>query len=193
MIAIWPTPECDSPGVICDAPESREVRLPCAHMTEVLIRRASEQDHSAVVQLRREWTAEQLGDRSDPTFDERLTAWLERERSRRIIWLAIADGRPVGMMNLAIFERMPRPGRAPSHWGYLGNAFVLAAYRNQGIGSQLISAVLGYADENSFARVVLSPSERSIPFYERVGFGPANGLMLRTPPHTTTGNAPRPT
>jgi GNAT superfamily N-acetyltransferase len=162
-------------------------------MTEVLIRRAGDQDRAAVVRLRREWTAEQQGDRADPTFDERLTAWLERERSRRIIWLAIADSRPVGMMNLAIFERMPRPGRPPSHWGYLGNAFVLAAYRSQGIGSQLITAVLGYADENGFARVVLSPTDRSIPFYERAGFGPANGLMLRTPPRTTTDNAPRPT
>jgi GNAT superfamily N-acetyltransferase len=85
------------------------------------------------------------------------------------------------MINLAIFERMPQPGRPPSHWGYLGNAFVLAGYRNQGIGSRLISALLGYADENGFARVVLSPSQRSIPFYQRAGFGPANGLMLRTP------------
>jgi hypothetical protein len=31
-------------------------------------------------------------------------------------------------------------------------------------------------------RVVLSPSERSIPLYERAGFGPADALMLRTPP-----------
>jgi len=150
-------------------------------MTEVLIRLAGDHDGAAVARLRREWTAEQEGDRTDPSFDERLTAWLERERSRRIVWLAIADGRPVGMMNLAIFERMPRPGRAPSQWGYLGNAFVLAAYRNQGIGGQLVGAVLSYADENGFARVVLSPSERSIPFYERAGFRAADGLMLRTP------------
>jgi GNAT superfamily N-acetyltransferase len=151
-------------------------------MTEVLIRRSGDEDRAAVVRLRREWTAEQQGEPMDPTFDERLTAWLAREQSRRIIWLALANDRPVGMMNLAIFERMPRPGQPPSHWGYLGNAFVLAGYRSQGIGSRLISAVIGYADENGFARVVLSPSERSIPFYERAGFGPANGLMLRTPP-----------
>ena len=69
----------------------------------------------------------------------------------------------------------------PARWGYLGNAFVLAAYRNQGIGGQLLDAVLGYASENGFARVVLSPSERSIPFYERAGFGPADALMLWTP------------
>ena len=163
------------------------VRVRCAHMAEAVIRRAEDADLAAIARLRREWTQEQEGDRGDPTFDERLAAWFARESSRRITWLAEADGRPVGMMNLAVFERMPRPGRAPGRWGYLGNAFVLAAYRDQGIGRQLISAVLGYADENGFARVVLSPTERSIPFYERAGFGPANALMLRTPPHPTTG------
>jgi len=86
------------------------------------------------------------------------------------------------MMNLAIFERMPRPGHEPSRWGYLGNAFILEAYRNQGIGTRLLNAVLGYADENHLARVVLSPSDRSVPFYQRAGFGPADSLMLRTPP-----------
>ena len=110
------------------------VQVRCAHMTEAVIRRADDADLAAIAQLRREWTQEQEGDRGDPGFDERLAAWFARERPRRIIWLAEADGRPVGMMNLAIFERMPRPGRAPSRWGYLGNAFVLAAYRNQGIG-----------------------------------------------------------
>jgi len=28
---------------------------------------------------------------------------------------------------------------------------------------------------------VLSPSERSVPFYRRAGFGPADALMLWTP------------
>jgi GNAT superfamily N-acetyltransferase len=160
-------------------------------MTEAVIRRAEDADLGTIVRLRREWTQEQEGDREDPTFDKRLAAWFTRESARRITWLAEADGRPVGMMNLAIFERMPRPGRASGRWGYLGNAFVLAAYRNRGIGRQLVSAVLGYADENGFARVVLSPTERSIPFYERAGFGPANALLLRTPPHPTTDNALR--
>ena len=42
---------------------------------------------------------------------------------------------------------------------------MLAAYRNEGIGGQLLRALLGYADEEGFVRVLLSPSERSVPFY----------------------------
>jgi GNAT superfamily N-acetyltransferase len=161
-------------------------------MSNVLIRRGDEADLAAIARLRRRWTQELDGghDCADPAFDERLAAWFAAESSHRITWLAVTDGYPVGMVNLAIFERMPQPGRAPSRWGYLGNAFVLAAYRNQGIGTQLLSAVLGDGDENGFARVVLSPTERSIPFYERAGFGPADALMLRTLPQSTADNAP---
>ena len=147
-----------------------------------MIRRAEFADLAAIIELRREWTREEHGDIADPDFEENLTAWFGREWSRRIMWLAEEGGRPIGMMNLAVYERMPRPGRALSRWGYLGNVFVLAAYRNRGIGSQLVSAALNYADRNGFVRVVLSPTERSIPLYERAGFGPADALMLRTPP-----------
>jgi GNAT superfamily N-acetyltransferase len=149
--------------------------------TEAVIRQAEDADLPAVAWLRRESAAEQDGASADPSFEERFGAWYARESSRRIMWLAEVDGGPVGAMNLSVFERMPRPGQAPGRWGYLGNAFVLAAYRNQGVGGQLLAAVLGYASENGFVRVVLSPSERSIPFYERAGFGPADALMLWTP------------
>jgi GNAT superfamily N-acetyltransferase len=151
-------------------------------MAEAFIRPADNSDLVMLTQLRRAWTHEQDPDDTDPGFDDRFAGWFARESARRVTWLAETDGRPVGMMNLVTFERMPRPGRPPSRWGYLGNAFVLAPYRNQGIGGRLLSAVLRYADENGFARVVLSPSERSIPFYQRAGFGPASALLLRTPP-----------
>lgn len=167
---------------------ARSAQLGWVDVTRTEIWQAGDADLAALAELRREWTREQGGDCSEPGFGERLAAWFGRESSHRVTWLAEVDGRSVGMMNLAVFERMPRPGRAPSCWGYLANAFVLAAYRDQGIGSQLISALLGYADEHRFARVVLSPSDRSIPFYERAGFGPADALMLRT--SRPTANAP---
>jgi len=35
---------------------------------------------------------------------------------------------------------------------------------------------------DGFARVVLSPSQRSVAFYRRAGFGPAETLLLRSRP-----------
>jgi GNAT superfamily N-acetyltransferase len=151
-------------------------------VTRAVVRLAEDADLPAIAWLRRELTLEQEGDRGDPGFEGRFAAWWARESSRRIIWLAEVEHDPVGTVNLAVFERMPRPGREPSRWGYLSNAFVLAPYRNQGIGRQLLAAVLGYARGHHFARVVLSPSERSVPFYRRAGFGPADVLRVWTPP-----------
>lgn len=177
-------------------------------MSQATIRRATDADLAALAALRRESAREQDGEHDDPGFEARFAAWLGRESARRIIWLAEAGaddrltgaaaddrlaeaaaddrvggagGGLVGAMNLTVFERMPRPGRAPACWGYLGNAFVLAAYRNQGIGGQLLDAVLGHVREQGFVRVVLSPSQRSIPFYQRAGFGPADELMVWRP------------
>ena len=59
------------------------------------------------------------------------------------------------------------------------NAYVLARYRNRAVGRQLLDALLRYAIEQNLARVVLRPSTRSIPFYQRAGFAPADMLMVR--------------
>ncbi|MCX2954867.1 GNAT family N-acetyltransferase [Lentzea sp. NEAU-D7] len=91
--------------------------------------------------------------------------------------MAELDGEAIGMMNLALFERMPRPGRPASRWAYLGNAFVLAAPRNRGVGTTLLNAGIAHARDRRCARIVLSPSERSVSFYQQAGFGPATMLL----------------
>ena len=153
-------------------------------MAEATVRRAGIADLAAIAELRRGSAREQDGERLDPGFGEDFAAWFEREQAHRVFWLAEMDGRPVGSMNLMVFTRMPRPGRPPGRWGYLGNAFVLAAHRNRGVGRQLLDAVLGHAASQGFVRVVLSPSDRSIPFYLRAGFRAADELLVWTP---TTG------
>jgi GNAT superfamily N-acetyltransferase len=151
-------------------------------MTTPVIRIATSEDAPALAVLRRAWTAEQHGPVDDPGFEARFLDWYERESARRLSWLAEADGEMVGMMNLAVFERMPQPGRDAGTWGYLSNSFVLAAYRNQGIGSLLLCALLAHADDHGYLRVVLSPSQRAIPFYQRAGFAFDTGLLVRQQP-----------
>jgi GNAT superfamily N-acetyltransferase len=154
------------------------------------IRLAGPADAGALADLRATWTAES-SDAVEPGFAERYAAWLERESGRRLTWLAEASGQPVGMLNLAVFERMPRPGTPDLYWGYVGNAFVLESHRNAGIGAELLSAAVEYARDNGFVRVVLSPSPRSVPFYRRAGFEVAEELMvLRL--HAAAGNPPVP-
>ncbi len=148
-------------------------------MTPSVIRIAGAADAPALAALRRAWTAEQHGSVDDEGFEARFLDWYERESARRFSWLAEVRGEMVGMVNLAVFDRMPQPGREPGSWGYLANAFVLAAYRNQGIGSLLVHALLAHADGQGYLRVVLRPAERAVPFYQRAGFTQGTELMVR--------------
>jgi GNAT superfamily N-acetyltransferase len=147
------------------------------------IRLAGWQDRTDLARLRRAWT-EELADGSidDAGFEGRFDEWLEREQHQRVTWVGFSGTRAVGMLNMLVFTRMPRPGRPePSQWGYVANVYVEPAHRDSGLGSRILAACTAYADEHGFVRLVLSPSERSIPFYRRGGFAPAVELMIREP------------
>ncbi len=133
--------------------------------------------------LRTEWAAEQ--DRplmAGDTFAADFTAWVARESDHRRFWLALNDDVAVGMVNLLVFDRMPTVGKLSGGWGYLCNMYVHQQGRNLGLGAQLATAVLDHADALGLERVVLSPSERSRPFYASLGFAPASNLLLRPRP-----------
>jgi GNAT superfamily N-acetyltransferase len=134
-------------------------------MESVDVRLAGADDARALAALRARWS-----EGEEPGFEQRMADWLEAEGERRTTWLALLDGKPVGMTSLFEYRRMPRPGRAASRWGYLSNMFVLEPFRDRGVGTALLDAVIAAAGERGYARLVLSPSERSVPFYQRAGF-----------------------
>jgi len=134
-------------------------------MASVDVRRAGADDAGALAALRARWS-----EGEEPGFEARMAEWLQAEGERRTTWLATVDDEPVGMASVFEYRRMPRPGRAASHWGYLSNMFVLEPFRNRGVGAALLDAVIAAADERGYARLVLSPSERAVPFYRRAGF-----------------------
>jgi GNAT superfamily N-acetyltransferase len=147
------------------------------------VRLARPDDGPGLAALRWAWVEENAGEPvDDDAYDDAFADWFAREREHRVTWVAEADDQLVGMLNLTVFHRMPRPGRPPSRWGYLGNFFVLAGHRDAGIGARLLEACTSYADAERFVRIVLSPSERSVPLYARAGFGPASELLLRPGP-----------
>ena len=145
---------------------------------EIEIRLMAPEDIAAVAKLRRQWTEENAGHPiDDPGYEERFARWVAG--NDRPTWVAVRDGEVIGMVNLAVFDRMPRPGVGSSRWGYLANAYVVAEFRSAGVGKLLVDALMAYARAEGLVRIVLSPSERSVRFYERAGFGPADMLMAR--------------
>lgn len=147
------------------------------------IRLATRTDEAIVAALRYEWTVEERG--AIPPgdgFEARFHEWFAREADHRRTWLACAGDDHIGMLSMLVFTRMPRPG-TPSgrtQWGYVANVFVLESHRGRGWGSKLMDACIAHAAEHRYARLVLHPSARSIPFHERAGFTPATSLMIHS-------------
>ena len=140
----------------------------------VQVRQADVNDVNALARLRAVWREQPPSDEFIATFRD----WFLREHANRWWWMAIDDAEPVGMVNLKIFERMPSPDQPASRWGYLANLLVAPGRRGAGVGTSLVAAAVDRARAERLVRVVLSPSELSIPLYGRHGFRPANDLLL---------------
>ncbi|MEP7210514.1 MAG: GNAT family N-acetyltransferase [Alphaproteobacteria bacterium] len=85
-------------------------------------------------------------------------------------WVADLDGEIIAVMSLRIVGQMPTPGLFDGRWGYLANAYTLPDYRGQEIGTRLFEALKAWANERACAVILVWPSEKSFPFYERKGF-----------------------
>jgi GNAT superfamily N-acetyltransferase len=134
---------------------------------------------SSFIALRAAWRAAAV----TPQFAAGFSVWFEREGSQRWWWVAEDNaGSAIGMVNLEVFERMPSPGAPGSRWGYLANLFVEPRARQRGVGTRLVEALLSASIEEGLVRVVLSPSEQSVPLYKKAGFAPADMLLVWQPP-----------
>jgi GNAT superfamily N-acetyltransferase len=133
-----------------------------------------------VARMRTDWTVAQGGS-PHPGFEQELRDWWARESAHRRAWVAVAGGASaepaVGMANLMVFERMPRPGRDAGRWAYVANVWVDPAHRSRGVGRLLMATALDWCRAEGLARVVLNPSEVSVPLYASLGFRPADDLM----------------
>ena len=149
-------------------------------------------DVAAIARLRHAWTSEQAGEAvEDGSYEERFAAWFERERHQRRTWLGRVDGEPVAMLNLLVFTRHARaratgePLRPPGE--------LLRVPPTATPASDLPAGrCTAWADARDLVRIVLSPSERSVPAYLRAGFAPATSLLVPArPPLTGQWGTPR--
>lgn len=148
----------------------------------ITVRRASLEDPADLahlVRLRRLQGGGQEHD-ADAAFSDQLARWLHAESPRRAWWLAETDGDTAGFVGALRYMRMPKPGTKPTGWAYLGSLYVTAQHRGHGLGGAMVDAVVTWARAEGLVRVVLSPSERSVPLYRRAGFRDAEELLVLT-------------
>ncbi|GGL40394.1 GNAT family N-acetyltransferase [Phycicoccus endophyticus] len=134
------------------------------------------EDLGDLAALRTAWMLEQSPAGEDG-FAQRLGAWWEAQQEARRAWVARSAAGPVGTAGLQVFTRMPRPGRPDACWAYVANVWTAPAHRRRGVGRLLMGAVLDWCRAEGMVRVVLNPSEVSVPLYRSLGFEPAADLM----------------
>ncbi|MGH1550949.1 GNAT family N-acetyltransferase [Leifsonia poae] len=146
---------------------------------DVTVRPARTEEWSAVGGLRWDSLLEAGGvpDCSREDFAERFAEWAATHGGHEC-FVAVADDQVVGMMWLAVMDRVPSARRFERASGDLQCAFVVPDRRNAGIGGRLIGAVLARAAELGLERVTVHSSPRAIPVYERHGFTSADDRLL---------------
>ena len=80
---------------------------------------------------------------------------------------------------LIIFERVPDIRDQRRRTGDLQSVFVRPAFRGAGVGRQLISGLVAFADELGIPRVTVSANSRAASLYESQGFVATPTLLER--------------
>jgi GNAT superfamily N-acetyltransferase len=140
-------------------------------MTE--IRRAGRSDAAAMASMRYDFRTE-LDAPSEPEheFIDRATAWFTAslDNGAWTGWLARHHEQPVGLVLVQLIGKVPNPVVEPETLGYVSSLYVRPQWRGRGIGDQLLATAVAFCQDNSVESVVLWPSPRSVPLYERQGF-----------------------
>lgn len=148
-------------------------------MVDVDVRAARSDELAAVGGLRWDSLLENGGE-PDATRDHFATAFAEwavaHGESHECI-VAVAEGRVMGMMWLAIVPRVPSARSFDRASGDLQCAYVVPELRNAGIGGRLIDRILDRARERRLERVTVHSSPRAVPVYERQGFAVEDRLL----------------
>ena len=94
----------------------------------------------------------------------------EWQPSEIVHWITTDGERVLAVMSIAIVRKLPSPENLRGRWGYISNSYVLPEMRNAGIGQRLLTAIKDWASGEVLELLVVWPSERAYPFYEREGF-----------------------
>ena len=109
-------------------------------------------------------------------FGEEFVRFLQ-EHKEYLIFVA-ADGDIVASaMFVYMIPKVPKPNGKAKYIAYLTNVFTRREYRNQGIGTELLTYIKGYLAEQKCELLFVWPSEKSMNWYERNGFCPENEIL----------------
>jgi GNAT superfamily N-acetyltransferase len=148
---------------------------------EFVIRSAASSDARALARLRyalRSTTG--IATEEEKTFLDRCAVWMEQRLNGGTLWhcwMAETGGDAIGCLWLQQVEKIPNPRREAEHHAYLTNFYVHESVRGQGIGTRLLYEAISWCRMHDVHAIILWPTERSRPLYQRHGFAVREDIM----------------
>lgn len=143
---------------------------------------ATPDDHQVVVQMLHELVIE-LGpaegaDRLRARLDDDIRLALASPNI--CIILAVVEGEPVGLGRADVLFADPIFRLRDDHrCGYIDQMYVRPAYRNQGVGRDLLERCEEWLRGRGLGHVLLHAAPRAVHFYEREGYLPNREMFKR--------------
>ena len=140
------------------------------------VRRAVPADAAALAALRAEW-GDETGDPVGEEFRATFRDWVAETAATHTAFVAVDGDEVVGMAFLADLPRPPAAGVGRRLHGDLQSVYVRPPYRDAGVGTALVAAVVAEARRRGMTRLVVQSGTRAVTLYERAGFAASDRLL----------------
>ncbi|WP_409304886.1 GNAT family N-acetyltransferase [Peribacillus sp. SCS-155] len=139
------------------------------------IRLAEEKDIQQLIRMRWDFTLEHDESKKAASYDDfakECQVFFQKALTsgRWFIWVAEQDNEVLSHIYIELIEKVPRPGRKTNPFAYMTNMFTKKEYRNEGIGSQLLSRINQWAKDHDYEFIIVWPSDESINYYKKNGY-----------------------
>jgi len=95
-------------------------------------------------------------------------------------WLAVDKGQVLAALLIQKVPMVPRPCRLRDGFGYIADNYTRPEWRGRGIGHALLQRAIDWARREDLELLIVWPSTRAVPFYERLGFTRENDVLQLT-------------
>ncbi|WP_144510174.1 GNAT family N-acetyltransferase [Bacillus sp. FJAT-22090] len=140
-------------------------------------RLAERKDINQLIQMRWDFTVDDKEIKKSikynfESFRMECQAFLENALKNEtwFIWVAEEEAKIISHIYIQLISKVPRPGRITYPFAYMTNVYTIQKYRNQGIGSKLITTINEWAKNNNYEFIIVWPSEDSGDYYKRNGY-----------------------
>ena len=140
---------------------------------DVVVRRAGAEDAPGLARLRWRWRIEERaehGEISRESFVDFFTTWVLDNLHNHVPFVAEVDGALSGMAFLSLTNRVPSPRALDRRAGDIQSVYIVPEQRGNGVGAQLIAALLRHARDIELRYLTVHSAQTAITFYEKLGF-----------------------